>query len=248
MSIRILRDATVANLRKQIRDNLDRYRAGDFSYLDLDASLSLELAISPNGAALSNVKMPVGGQLFEVENCIAVYQYLEQLTPYDARDERLWCYLSHTTLLGYARTRWPIPADDEKAVAHIQTHFFARTNRQIERDNAVSRLWWMAHLCDRVAGVPQKVALEAFLYRADVRANIVERPTISQSTNLFSVILKGLIKSMSGTKALFDRKNFRDVMIEINSIGGFKLLDVLPETELSAIFDTVTQRIGLSRL
>jgi hypothetical protein len=36
------------------------------------------------------------------------------------------------------------------AVGHVRAHFFAKEQRQIERDNAASRLWWMAHLCRRV--------------------------------------------------------------------------------------------------
>lgn len=249
MSIPILRDSTVASLRDAIRDNLERYRERDFSFLTLDPSLRLELPIAANDAALVQLKMPSGDQLYEVENCMAVHQYLQGLSPYDARDERLWCYLTHTVFLEYVRARWPIPADDEKAVSYIETHFFARTNRQVERDNAVSRLWWMTHLCTRVDGVSQRVALEAFLYRADVRANIIERPTVAQSSSVFSVILKALVASMSGQKALFERSTFREVMIELNSIGGFRLLDVLPEAEVSTIFrDVVANRIGLSSL
>ncbi|MCR5868492.1 DUF6339 family protein [Aquincola sp. J276] len=178
---------------------------------------------------------------------MAVYQLLKALAPYDARDERLWVYLSHTTLLQYGRARWPIPKDDEKAVSHIHTHFFAKANRQIERDNLASRLWWMAHLCTRVQGVSQKQALEAFLLRSDVRANIIERPTIAQSTHVFSVILKGLIQSSMGKKILFERSTFRKLMMELNSIGGFKLLDALPESEVIKIFtEVVGKRLGIA--
>jgi hypothetical protein len=145
MKVRFLRDEAVASLRQSISDNLDRYRNGDFAFLDLDSTQSHELPAETDDAALTNLKMPSNGDDHEVENCIAIHDYLKALSPYEARDERLWCYLTHTVLLNYARARWPIPNDDEKAVAHVQTHFFARTNRQIERDNAASRLWWMAH-------------------------------------------------------------------------------------------------------
>lgn len=247
MKLRILRDSTVAALRKAIADNIETYRSGGFSFLDLDATQYHELPISPQVGALEMLKVPVGEEFHEVENCLAVHGYLSELTPYDARDERLWCHLTHTVLLDYVRARWPIPSDDEKAVAHIETHFFARTNRQIERDNAASRLWWMSHLCTRVSGIDQKEALEAFLFRADVRANIIERPTIAQSTNVFSVILRGLVKSAAGKKTLFERKAFRAIMMELNSIGGFRLLDVLPEPEIRKIFDSVLEtRLGVT--
>ncbi|SNS31035.1 DUF6339 family protein [Sphingopyxis indica] len=249
MKIRYLRDGAVAQLRKSIADNLDSYRTGDFGFIDLDSSQFHELPVDVKASGLGNMKMPSGADDFEVENCLAVHEYLEALSPYEARDERLWSYLTHTSMLQYTRARWPIPSDDDKAVPHIETHFFARTNRQIERDNAVSRLWWMAHLCTRVQGVAQKDALEAFLYRSDVRANIIERPTVAQATNVFGVILKSLIKSAAGKKVLFERATFRKVMMELNSIGGFKLLDALPEPELNQIFDDVIyQRLGLSAI
>lgn len=249
MKLRFLRDLTVRSLRSSIADNLERYRTGDFSFLNLDTTQFHELPIEANDAGFASLKLPAPGNDHEVENCLAIHAYLEQLSPYEARDERLWAYLTHTTFLEYTRARWPIPADDEKAVSHIETHFFAKTNRQIERDNAVSRLWWMAHLCTRVHGVSQKDALNAFLFRADVRANIVERPTLAQATNVFAVVLKSLIRSAAGKKALFERRTFRRVMMELNSIGGFKLLDALSEPELDHIFaDVVSNRVGLATL
>lgn len=249
MKLRFLRDATVQSLRSSIEQNLDVYRSGDFSYLDLDSAQFYELPVDSVDSALHAIKLPSGDTHFEVENCLAVHDYVGNLSPYEARDGRLWAYLSHTVFLDYARARWPIPDEDEKALAHIETHFFARTNRQIERDNVVSRLWWMAHLCTRVEGVSHQVALEAFLYRSDVRANIIERPTVAQSKNVFSVILKCLITSATGQKALFERNTFRKVMMELNSIGGFKLLDALPEKDLDSIFsDVLTNKIGLVAL
>jgi hypothetical protein len=240
---------SLRNFKAQIADNLDRYRSGDFSFLDLDSTQYHELPLEGDSVALNDLKLSAGDEHFEVENCLAVHGFLSSLTPYDARDERLWCYLSHTLFLPHARARWPIPTDDEKAVKHIQTHFFASTNRQVERDNVASRLWWMAHLCTRVSGATKKESLEAFLFRADVRANIIERPTVAQSTNVFSVILQALIRSTSGKKALFERATFRKVMIELNSIGGFKLLDALPESELGNIFEeVVSKRVGLAAL
>jgi hypothetical protein len=249
MKVRIARDAAVEYLRSNVSDNIDRYRSGDFSHLDLDSSQHLDLPIELKESALKKIKQPKGEEYHEVDNCLAVHEYLENLTAYDARDERLWVYLSHTVFLGYGRARWPIPDDDEKAIAHVETHFFARTNRQIERDNVASRLWWMAHLCTRVAGVNQREALEAFLYRADVRANIIERPTVAQSRNVFSVILKRLIASGAGKKVLFERATFRKVMMELNSIGGFRLLDALPESELDKIFtEVIGKRVGISAI
>lgn len=249
MKIRLLRSTTLESLRANISENLERYRSGSFSEIELDSSQHIELDIILNPEALQEIKSPVGDEKYEIENCLAVHSYLSALTPYDARDERLWTYLCHTVFLTHGRERWPIPTDNEKAIAHIQKHFFARNNRQIERDNIASRLWWMAHLCTRVEGVSQKEALAAFVFRSDVRASIVERPTVAQSANVFAVILKALVASAKGKKALFERATFRKVMMELNSIGGFRLLDALPESELNRIFsDVVSKRVGVTAI
>lgn len=249
MKARMVRAKTLQQLRVGIKDNLPHYRSGNFEFLDLDPTQYHELNVDTDESALANLKSPVGEDLFEVENCLATFDYLKGLRLYDARDERLWVYLAHTKFLEHARSRWPIPADDDKAISHINTHFFAKANRQVERDNVASRLWWMAHLCTRVEGIPLGDALRAFLLRADVRANIVERPTVAQSSHVFSALLKTLIASAAGKSALFERAVFRRFMVELNSIGGFKLLDSLPESDLSLILqDIIGTKLGISAI
>ena len=159
------------------------------------------------------------------------------MPPYLARDSRLWVCLTHTSLLQYARKRWPIPGDDDKAVDHIRKHFFAVGARGIERDNAASRLWWMASLCSRVKDLPLAEALTSFLYQYDVRANIIERPTTSQSIPILSAILKKLNNSYKGDKALFEREKFRAGMKALNLRGGVMLLEALHEQEIGSIVD-----------
>lgn len=245
MSAEFLREASVEHLRESVAENLDRYRSGDFAYLTSDTSHHLGTPVATNDAALDDLKIDKSSD-HDAENSMVVHKYMAGLSLYEARDERLWCYLSHTTFLPYSRVRWSIPADDEDAVDHVRLHFFARTKRQIERDHAVSRLWWMGHLCSRVDGLSQEEALDALLHRTDVRANLVERPTVAQSTNVFSVVTKNVAKSIAGTKALVDRKAFRDVMRELNSIGGFRLLDALPQGELEQVFSGILTRHGIS--
>src|SRR5262249_2682626 len=88
-----------------------------------------------------------------------------------------------------------------RAGTHVRTHFFAKEHRQVERDNAGSRLWWMAHLCRRVKGLELRDSLNVLLYRADVRASIIERPTVSQNSNLFSAVIEKLRQSFEGKKS-----------------------------------------------
>jgi Holliday junction resolvasome RuvABC DNA-binding subunit len=60
-----------------------------------------------------------------------------------------------------------------------------------------------------------------------VRANIVERPTTGQSIPVFSAILRKLAKSYAGNRKLFERKLFRPLMVKLNGLGGYVLLDAL---------------------
>ena len=159
-----------------------------------------------------------------------------------ARDERLWVRITHIEFLEYSRTRWPIPVDNEKAVIHIKKHFFAKGARGLERDNAISRLWWMAEICRKVEGLSLKEALTAFLYQSDVRANIVERPTTSQNPALLSAVINKLHHSyLTKEKSLYERKKFRSVMKKLNIEGGTKLLEVLDLDSLGIIIDKVSK-------
>ena len=147
---RFLRLLVLEELRNQVKQNLSAYRSGEFDHLVVDGSHWFEHSVEIDDEALAGLKPPSGQDLWEAENCATLYNAMAKVSPYEARDERLWAYLTHTNLLSYTRQRWPIPAEDEAATAHIRKHFFARDKRQVERDNAASRLWWMAHLCARV--------------------------------------------------------------------------------------------------
>lgn len=249
MKARLLRVAALDELRASIARNLDAYRNGNFDFLIDDPAFFFEHTVDIDIEALASLTAPSGGSFYEVENCEKVFAALNGLSPYDARDERFWVYLSHTALLDHARRRWPIPHDDAEAVSHIAKHWFARDKRQIERDQVGSRLWWMGHLCSRVDGVDPDLALRAFLFRSDVRANLIERPTVSQSVGLFSAIVRRLTLSFSGKQKLFERTAFRRLMMEINSVGGYRLLDCLAPSEIDRILDKIiVERLQLQEL
>ena len=246
---RFLRHSALDELRNQVEQNLASYRSGDFDRLVVDGSHWFDHSVEIDEEALAGLKAPEGQNHWEPENCAILYNAMAGVSPYEARDERIWAYLTHTDLLIYTRLRWPIPADDREAAAHVRKHFFARDKRQVERDNAASRLWWMAYLCSRVSSLDLHDALEAFLFRSDVRANIVERPTSSQSVELFGAIVRRLWDSFAGERRLFERGTFRRFMREINSVGGFKLLDCLNAAQIDAILDEIiNERLQLVKL
>jgi hypothetical protein len=232
--ILLAREALVRDLIRTIDQNLERYRTGDFQYLLSDSSNFIETEYEINDEELAKIRI-IGNDFNEVQCCLGAFRGLPNITAYLARDQRLWVYLTHIVLLEYTRERWPIPLDNEKAVAHIRKHFFALGSRGIERDNSISRLWWMASICSKVDGLTIEEALTAFLYQSDVRANIVERPTTSQNVVLLSTVVRKLDQSYRGNKELYGREKFRTVMKELNLQAGIKLLEVLEPKEVDKI-------------
>lgn len=241
IDIKLFRASAVADLFDSIEKNLEIYRSGSFENLLTDTSLFLESSCTLDPEEWSKVVCDVGSDN-EVECCIGVSTGLHGVTAYLARDERLWARLTHIEYLEYTRTRWAIPKDKAKAVAHIKKHFFAKGARGVERDNAISRLWWMAEICKRVQGLTLKDSLTAFLYQSDVRANIVERPTTSQNSALLSAVVNKLHQSyQTEEKALYGREKFRSVMKKLNIEGGVRLLEVLDSETLAEVIEKVSQ-------
>ncbi|HLL30671.1 MAG TPA: DUF6339 family protein [Allosphingosinicella sp.] len=241
MKARLLRSSALEGLRAKVETNLERYRSGDFSELDVDSAMSFEVDAEIDAAALTSFSAPEDESKGDVANARIIHSAFSSVTPYLARDERLWAFYTHTTGLEYARKRWPIPTDEAVAAKHIRQHFFAKDKRQVERDNALSRLWWVSHLCGRVDGLSLEDALAAFLFKTDVRANLIERPTSAQTVTVFSAVINKLHQSYKGDQALFERARFRALMRGINAVGGYRLLEFLETQEVEAL---VTELAG----
>lgn len=236
MKARFFKAQVVRDMSLQIRENLELYRNGNFEFIinDSDKYFDTDLEIDTNKLQLITCN---NTNQHEVKNCQLMYEAMGEINHYLARDDRLWTYLTHALLLEYTRQRWPIPADDEKAIKHIRNHFFCIGARGVERDNSASRLWWMASLCKRATGLSFTDSLKCLLHQSDVRASIVERPTTSQNINIFSAILKKLNESYQTDQKLFEREKFRNVMKWLNLFGGVKLLGALPENRIIMILD-----------
>lgn len=236
MKARFLKAPVLRGLESKIADNLAVYRSGSFASMEQDPESYFESELEVDLDQLATIT-GTSTDANEVACCLGAYNAFTGITAYLARDERLWTYLTHAELLEYTRTRWPIPDDDEKAIKHIKAHFFCIGARGIERDNAISRLWWMAYLCHRSTNLSLQDALTCFLFQSDVRANIVERPTTSQNVTIFSAILAKLSESYSSDRSLFGRERFRAVMKRLNLKGGVKLLAALPKDVVFHILD-----------
>jgi hypothetical protein len=234
MKARFFKEKYLKELELNIAENLELYRKGNFDSVANNTDNYFEAAFEVDEVKLKSL-LPSNKNEAEVQNCMQIYEAMKNLTHFHARDTRLWVYLTHTVLLPYSRARWVIPADDVAAIKFIKDHFFCIANRGVERNNAASRLWWLAALCNRTQGLSLKDALTTLLHQSDVRASIIERPTTSQCLNIFSAVLRKLHESYHADKKLFERSLMREAMKKLNLAGGIKLLGVLPKEQVDSL-------------
>ena len=119
-------------------------------------------------------------------NALAVYGStpLRELRPRDAADPRVWTYLCHMECPQYVTVRWlkERPRDDRIAVSRVRNHFFAKGNRGIIRDNALSRLWWLGYIAQEVnPGDPVRRDTAPFLSGCESRPATVAPAGSSRS-------------------------------------------------------------------
>ena len=64
----------------------------------------------------------------DADNALLVYEALDELSPHQATDERLWAYLCHNSCSAYVAWRWlgRRPDGNEGAAKKVRNHFFAR--------------------------------------------------------------------------------------------------------------------------
>lgn len=182
----------------------------------------------------------------EPARCEAIFDALK-LTPQQAADERIWVYLTHFVFWNYSRARWPLPDDnDEKKIQSVDAHFFVPSLRGMVRDNAISRLWWMAHICTGLDH-NRRDALDALLLQEDARKEVIERASFCRSKRVFNSIMKFMILSCKGNQQLHERLNFRKFTVCLNRIGGIRVLEAMPKNKLEdEIRKIIKKDLGLN--
>lgn len=186
----------------------------------------------------------------DAENALLVYEGLRNLTPHQATIEGLWTYLSHNKLAEYVAWRWPFPSNAEKHKTHALNHFFAPNTRVRMRANGVSRLWWLGYIASRVSEENgdndtrkgSRKFLEILLDTQDLRASLIERPSISSNLYILTAIYEVMKKHYEGDKQLLKKAVFRDWMKRLNLRGGVIILDALPRGELVKMIEEEADR------
>lgn len=238
MRISYIRHSLVDELHEDVEKNLDRYRDGNFDDLFSEERVKTMRTVSYD-PAFPRLLVPASGGDNDARNSLLVYEALSGMTPYSARDERIWAWFTHGPCLEFARRRWLDGDGDAKQLAKdVRLHFFARGGRGITRNNAVSFLWWMAHIASRYERAELQETLKILLSNTDMRLNIIERPTAVRNQKVFSAILD-IIRdpAVAGSEIFFKRTVYRKWLQKVNMHGGLRMLGALSESELKDLLE-----------
>lgn len=258
MKARFIKNSAMRDLRAQVAINLRRYQSGDFSELLDKANLGgMYFELNDSEAdldLLAKLEGPETNDLKEAHNAHIVYRAIK-VTPYQAKDERLWVYLCHTAGLDFIRKRHPkimSPNKDEAVKEIIQRFFIVNGHRGYERSNALARLWSYGDLASKNKGVKLDRTLEVFLYQTDVRAQIIERPSTFTNPNVFAATMRFMFakyKSEEKRKKFFNRKEgempaYRRLFTRLNELGGIMLLGAIPPQDLDRLVMSAAKQVG----
>ena len=241
MKSRYLKSATMEELRQNVPNNLERYRSGSFEYLVRISRIGSKGRSTSTRTSCARCMFPTprSSTMRKIvrsatERCRSSHRMRHETSGSGRTSLTHSCSIIRESGGQSPRTR--------RRLSDIYELTFLHEIRDRLSANAASRLWWMARLCQRVSGIPLEECLEVLLYRSDVRANIIERPTVSLNSVVFGAIIRKLHSSYKGQKRLFDRVCFRGLMRRINSIGGVKLLDCMNEQQLGVLTDEIVSR------
>lgn len=124
--------------------------------------------------------------------------------------------------------------EEQKLIKHVQSHWFATSVRVRSRDNAISRLWWMAELAYSSDKTDYKTKLSQILFNSDYRANLLERTTTASSAKLLACILE-ISNEAYKNNIKFERSKFRDFMKTVDLVGKRTSLPSLSPDKLKKI-------------
>ncbi len=218
-------------LQRKIKDDFDNIKN---RYIDKAQKPFVPLI---DGIALleGHYEIPSGFKLIEdkdgkydFENSKLIYSAFDMLTPSDADDARLWVYLTHVTYYDYVKGRWTSKSTNGDVI--LDRFFYRGTSRGTRTKNAVSRLWWTAHLTVRKNETDEAKKWEltrAIFSNQDLQVSLLERAMGSYENVLF-----GFLEFYLANKTKLNGKKIQMLARDLNNSGGVYLLALLSKDEV----------------
>lgn len=241
MNLNCFTDAAFAYLKNTVKNHFEEV-AGKYQETSPWSVVYLEGTELPGGITLTvergvpdiTLKLPSSDTPRErskddLENCIRVYDALKYLPPSVAANPRMWAYLCHETFYEYMVKRWPI---DHGADTVNDRYFTTAGGARTRYRNGIARLWWIPHLTyDENLDDPYSLT-RVILRRQDDMENFMGR-----NLNLNRKVLHAMLHVLED-KSIdeYNREVLRELLEDVNKIGGVSVLDALPEEKLITLF------------
>lgn len=247
MQIKILKDAAISILKKDIKNNMIRYASNEEWIDNYFKEKNMENYYINSNIIVEDFELELGDQSKDSTNAVILHKALKNLLPIHARDEKMWTYLTHTIGYKYMKSRWKVDSNNEK-VSRIESRYFfqGKSDNKIKSStvpyvrNGLSRLWWAGYIVyDGTLDNPYEYIDELFISQ-DMFVGLCERD-IAKNKKLVLTILKMMreyeIKNISNNTELV-----RNILKEINFSAGLVMYDSMNEKELETKIDEIFKK------
>ncbi|MCP5508037.1 MAG: hypothetical protein H7A37_07040 [Chlamydiales bacterium] len=243
-ALSVLNDSAVSLLERSVSENLPFYQH-DFSWIDdffEGEQWKLKTRLVPivkQSSSLERVLVPPENEeLFDLENSKRLYEAFKNLTPVQARDQRLWIKLGHVEFWQYMRKRWPAENNDASWIR--QRYLFAGNDKRALIRNGISRLWWYSYMTfDEERENPYELT-EVLLSKLDIAQTILER-SMGSSKTILHTFLDFLRVNDARTN---NRIVVRSLAKYLYGLGGYTLLDSLSPNAIKSHLMDELERIS----
>ena len=179
-----------------------------------------EIGVTSNGL----LSLPSGGQYHLRErpkmdrNAPTFCDILQDISPQQAADGRMWEWLCHFRLHQYCGERWPSVRNDNQQ-EHIMLHWFARNrDHHLYQDNTASRTYWVGVTTERIAqasgGTLTRQQIAEYLSENPIAYHSIMRSSMTHNPRVAALIMEALMTtergdgiSSAGTIALWKQLN-----------------------------------------
>jgi hypothetical protein len=227
-----LNQSSLEILQRKIKDDFDSIKN---RYID-KAQQPFEPETDGITLLEGHYEIPAGFKLLEdkdgkndFENSKLIYSAFDMLTPSDADDARLWVYLTHVTFYNYTKVRWTSKSTNADVLT--DRFFYQGTGRGTRTKNAISRLWWTAHLTVRKneTDVEKKWELtKAIFSNQDLQVSLLERAMGS-----YENVRTSFLEFYIANKSKINGKKIQLLARDLNNSGGVYLLTLLSKNEIT---------------
>ena len=228
--LRYLSDAAITQLRRDVVQNIERYKGKGFDDLASEPGWDIPLGLDYDAELLATLDLEKPRLLAAVDmkNSVIVGKSLANLDPSTANEERIWVRLAHLEAFEYCRTRWLELLSEDQIPSQVETHFFASSQTGIRDDHALSRLWWNYQIATICQPEDVETALKLIMKTADIRSNFVERIWMTSRRRISGAVFRAMQSDPWITDA---ETNFREFMKSINRLGGGVVFEALSDEE-----------------